>query len=394
MPTTEVSIVIPCLNEENTIAACIRKARSAFAEKAVAGEIIVVDNGSTDRSAAIAKSLGARVIEQPEKGYGAAYRKGFEVACGDYIVMGDGDDTYDFSCLFDLIKPLKEGYDFVIGSRFLGAIQPGAMSFSHRFIGNPVLTGIFNVFFHARISDAHSGFRAITKQALTRLHLQTTGMEFASEMIMAALREKLSITEVPITYGARKGSSKLNTFSDAWRHIRFMLLFSPTWLYLVPGMSLFIIGFVNLVLSGLGTLNLFNHSFDVHAMIFFVLFCIAGFQIITIGLFARTYSLSEGFEKQDRLLGFFFRFYTLERGLLCGSIAVVLGAGGSLYIFVKWLKVSMGGINEIKLCLFCLLFMVLGLQLLFSSFFLSLLSLPRKNRTGINIDSSALPPQP
>jgi glycosyltransferase involved in cell wall biosynthesis len=378
----EISIIIPCLNEEGTIAVCIRKAQDALASNAATGEIIVVDNGSIDRSAAIAESLGARVIVQPVKGYGAAYRKGLEAASGDYIVMGDGDDTYDFSRLFDLVNLLKQGNDLAIGSRFLGTIQPRAMSFSHQYIGNPFLTGILNVFFHARISDAHSGFRAITKQALARLHFQTTGMEFASEMIVAALRENMKIAETPIVYGARRGSSKLNTLSDAWRHIRFMLLFSPTWLYLVPGTALFLIGFINLVLAGAGILNMFNHVFDIHAMIFFVLFCIAGFQIVTIGLFARTYSLSEGFEKEDRLLSFLLRYCTLERGLACGATAFVLGAAGSLYIFIKWLSVSMGGINEIKLCLFCLLFMVLGLQLLFSSFFLSLLSLPRKKRCG------------
>jgi glycosyltransferase involved in cell wall biosynthesis len=384
MQPIEVSVIIPCLNEESTIASCIRKAQRSLLENAVSGEIIVVDNGSTDRSAGIAGDCGARVVEQPVRGYGAAYRRGIETACGEYIVMGDGDDTYYFSCLYDLVKLLKEGNDIAVGSRFLGTILPGAMSFSHRYIGNPFLTGILNLFFHARISDAHSGFRAITKQALAKLHLQTTGMEFASEMIVAALREKLMIAETPIVYGLRQGAqsaSKLNTFSDAWRHIRFMLLFSPTWLYLVPGTALFLIGFVNLVLSGLGVLNLFNHVFDIHAMIFFVLFCIAGFQIITIGLFARTYSLSEGFEKEDRLLAFLLRFCTLERGLVCGASAFLLGAGGSLYIFIMWLSVRMGGISEIKLCLFCLLFMVLGLQLLFSSFFLSLLSLPRQNRS-------------
>jgi glycosyltransferase involved in cell wall biosynthesis len=386
MQSIEVSVIIPCLNEESTIASCIQKAQHSLSENAVSGEVIVVDNGSTDRSTDIARDCGARVVEQPIRGYGAAYRKGIEAARGEYIVMGDGDDTYDFSCLYDLVKLLKVGNDFAVGSRFRGTILPGAMSFSHRYIGNPFLTGILNLFFHARISDAHSGFRAITKQALARLNLQTTGMEFASEMIVAALRENLTIAETPIVYRSRQGASsasKLNSFPDAWRHLRFMLLFSPTWLYLVPGTALFIIGFVNLVLSGLGMLNLFNHVFDIHAMIFFVLFCIAGFQIVTIGLFARTYSISEGFEKQDRLLSALLRLYTLERGLACGAGAFVLGAGGSLYIIVKWLRVSMGGISEVKLCLFCLLFMVLGLQLLFSSFFLSLLSLPRKNRTTL-----------
>lgn len=380
MQPIEVSVIIPCLNEELTIASCIRKAQQSLTAHGATGEVIVVDNGSTDRSADIARDCGARVVEQPIRGYGAAYRKGFEAARGEYIVMGDGDDTYDFSRLYDLVALLKGGNDLAVGSRFLGTILPGAMSFSHRHIGNPFLTGILNLFFHARISDAHSGFRAITNRALAKLHLQTTGMEFASEMIVSALRQKLKIAEMPVVYGSRLGTSKLNTFSDAWRHIRFMLMFSPTWLFLVPGTVLFLAGFVSLVLSGFGVLNLFNHVFDIHAMIFFVLFCIAGFQIVTIGLFARTYSLNEGFEKEDRLFSFLLRFCTLERGLVCGASAFVLGAGGGFYIFFKWLSVSMGGISEVKLCLFCLLFMVLGLQLLFSSFFLSLLALPRKDR--------------
>ena len=231
----EVSVVMPCLNEEATVGACIEKAHRTLKRLGLRGEVIVADNGSTDASVPIAESLGARVVHQPIRGYGAAYQAGIQAARGKYILIGDSDDTYDFTDLERFITPLRNGYDFVMGSRFKGEILKGAMSWSHRTIGNPILSGILRWFFHTSISDAHCGMRAFTREAYEVMQLQTTGMEFASEMVIKVVQADLKLCEVPITYYPRQGESKLNSFRDAWRHLRFMLLLSPTHLFVLPG---------------------------------------------------------------------------------------------------------------------------------------------------------------
>jgi glycosyltransferase involved in cell wall biosynthesis len=379
MPTVDISVIIPCLNERETIAASVRKALEGIAASGVTGEVVVVDNGSTDGSAAIAEAAGALVIREERRGYGAAYLRGIAETAGRYLVFGDADDTYDFRVVPELIAPLRQGADMVLGSRFKGTIQKGAMSFSHRYIGNPILTGMLNLFFRSSLSDAHTGLRVITRDAINKLNLKTTGMEFASEMIVAALKAGLRIREIPIVYSARRGESKLNSLSDAWRHLRFMLLFSPTWLYLVPGGLLFFGGGAAFFLSGAGKLFFLRHQWDFHAMVFFELFCLLGFQIIMIGLFARSFSLREGFESRDRFLEKLEKFVTLERGIFIGALFFLAGFGGSLYIVAKWIKVNfVGPFVEIKLSLFCLLFMLMGIQIIFSSFFLSLLKIRRK----------------
>lgn len=380
MAEVKVSVVIPCLNEQDSIGICVAKARQALESAGVPSEIIVVDNGSTDRSAEVATSAGALVVVQAVKGYGAAYLKGIEAARGEYIVMGDGDDTYDFSQVRELLRPLDEGYDFVIGSRFKGTILKGAMSFSHRYIGNPILTAILNTFFHSTISDAHSGFRALTRQALGQLELKTTGMEFASEMIVAALREKIKITEIPITYHPRTGTSKLNPLADAWRHVRFMFLFSPTWLFIVPGGILLGAGLLFSLLTGFGKLALLGHAFDIHAMILFVFCSLLGFQIINLGLFAKTYSWLEGFVKKDTFLERFYGRLNLEKGLIISGVLFLIGFFPTAGIFIKWVGTGFGPLNEAKIGLIGLFFMVVGVQTIFSSFFLSLLGIPKKRR--------------
>lgn len=379
MKQIEVSLVIPCLNEQNTIGSCIEKAKKSFSSNDINGEIIVVDNGSTDNSINIAEGLEARVVFQPIRGYGAAYLKGIDEASGEFIVMGDGDDTYDFSSVPDLVKELKKGYDFVLGSRFKGKIKKGAMSFSHRYIGNPILTGMLNLFYKANLSDTHSGFRTIKRDSLINLGLQTTGMEFASEMIVSALRQGLKIKEIPIVYYPRKGESKLHSFSDAWRHMRFMLLFSPDWLFLIPGGVLFFGGFFSLLLSGWGNLRLWGHRFDIHAMIFFTFFSLLGYQIIHLGLFAKQYSLSQGFEKDRGPLSRFCDEFRLEKGIIWGILAFGLGLILGLYIVFKWVSQGFGPLNEVKLGLVGILFMFLGVQTVFSSFFLSLLNISNRN---------------
>lgn len=375
----DISIILPCLNEEKTISICVQKALAGLLKTGLDGEVVVVDNGSTDRSAELARAAGARVITEPRKGYGSAYLRGISESTGKYLVFGDADDTYDFHEIGALIAPLQKDSDLVLGSRFKGTIAKDAMSFSHRYIGNPILTGILNLFYHSTLSDAHTGFRAISREAIVRLNLKTTGMEFASEMIVTALRMKLRIREIPIVYYARLGTSKLNSLSDAWRHLRFLLLFSPTWLYLVPGSFLFLGGGTALVLSGWGKLVFFHHTWDIHAMVFFVLFCLLGSQIIMMGLYARAFSIREGFQQQDTFLDIVSRYVTLERGIGGGGLLLFAGLGGSLYLVAKWISVNfIGPFFEIKLCLFCLLSMMIGIQIIFSSFFLSLLKMPRK----------------
>jgi len=290
---------MPCLNEEETIGICIKKAKAALKEMGVRGEIIVADNGSTDASVEIAQSLGAKVVHQPIRGYGAAYLAGISAAKGKYIVIGDSDDTYDFSEIEKFVQPLKDGSDLVMGSRFSGEILSGAMPWLHQYIGNPVLTGILNILFKASVSDAHCGMRAFTKEAYEKMNLQTTGMEFASEIVIKAAKAGLKITEVPITYYPRKGESKLNSFRDGWRHLRFMLLYSPTYLFLIPGFILFLIGFIGTLLILPGPFKIGGHAYDVHVMTVTSLFTILGFQVVLLGLYARTYALLSGLEKRD-----------------------------------------------------------------------------------------------
>jgi glycosyltransferase involved in cell wall biosynthesis len=246
----DVSVVIPCLDEEETVGSCIRKVAAFFKKNNLKGEILVVDNGSADSSARIAHNEGARVIMEPARGYGAAYLRGFREANGRYIAMADADDTYDLAQIGDFLKPLQQGYDMVIGSRFKGKMHRGAMPWANRYIGNPILTGLYKLFFKTDLTDIHCGMRSFTRQAYQRLNLHCLGMEFASEMMLEALRKKIKIKEIPIEYYPRKGSSKLRPIKDAWRHLRFMLLFCPAWLYLIPGVCIATGGFLLTVFFG------------------------------------------------------------------------------------------------------------------------------------------------
>jgi glycosyltransferase involved in cell wall biosynthesis len=376
----EVSVVMPCLNEEKSIGICIEKCKKVFKEKGISGEVVVSDNGSTDRSIDIAKSLGARVVHQPVKGYGSAYIKGIESAEGKYIVMGDSDDTYEFLEIERFIEPLRQGYDFVIGSRFTGKILPGAMPWANRYIGNPILSGMLRLFFHTDISDSHCGIRGFTKEAYTRMDLKTTGMEFASEMVMRAIKTKLKITEIPITYHPRVGESKLNSFQDAWRHIRFMLLYSPSYLYLVPGLLLLGLGLLTQVLVLFGILKIHGYSLDTHFMVLASMVAILGFQITAVGMYAKTYFFVEGFESDTRLpLPLtFYKYFKLEQGLIAGSLIFAAGFLIDLYIFIKWVMRDFGPITESKLALLALTFIVIGIQTIFSSFFLSMLGIQKR----------------
>ena len=378
----EVSVVMPCLNEEETLGPCIQKAQNTLEELGIQGEVVVADNGSTDASVAIAKRLGARVVHQPLRGYGAAYLAGIAAAEGQYIVIGDSDDTYDFTDLERFITPLRDGCDFVIGNRLKGEILPGAMPKLHRYLGNPVLTGILNVLFRSGVSDAHCGMRSFTREAYQQMELQTTGMEFASEMVIKAIKTDLKIKEIPITYYPRKGESKLNSFRDGWRHLRFMLMLSPTYLFLIPGILFFLLGLIGTVALLPGPLQIGGRAYDIHVMVLACLLCLLGYQVLLLGLSARSLSVTRGFSSSDLLIQCVYRHFTLEKGLLLGCVIFVVGFLIDGWIAYGWVKSGFGELQKVRPALFALLLMVLGTQTLFSAFFVSMLGVSTEKNTG------------
>ena len=377
-----VSVVMPCLNEEETLGTCIQKAQNTLKDLDIQGEVVVADNGSTDASVEIAERLGARAVHQPLRGYGAAYLAGIAAAEGQYIVIGDSDDTYDFTDLERFITPLRDGCDFVIGNRLKGEILPGAMPKLHRYLGNPVLTGILNVLFRSGVSDAHCGMRSFTREAYQQMELQTTGMEFASEMVIKAIKTDLKIKEIPITYYPRKGESKLNSFRDGWRHLRFMLMLSPTYLFLIPGILLFLLGLIGTVALLPGPLQIGSRAYDIHVMVLACLLCLLGYQVLLLGLSARSLSVTRGFSNGDPLIQCVYRHFTLEKGLLLGCVIFAVGFLIDGWIVYGWVKSDFGELQKVRPALFALLLMILGTQTIFSAFFVSMLGIPTEKHTG------------
>lgn len=390
--TVDVSVVMPCLNEEKSVGTCVTKALEGIRRTGLCGEVVVSDNGSTDNSVAVALAAGARVVRQPLKGYGNAYMLGFAEARGRFIVMGDSDDTYDFTQIDGLVAPLRAGTaDYVLGSRFGGEILKGAMSFSHRYIGNPILTGVLNRFFGLKSSDAHSGMRAFSREALDRMRLRCEGMEFASEIVVKAARAHLRVAEVPIVYHPRVGESKLNGVRDAWRHLRFMLILAPNWLFIYPGLLLAGSGFVGQSILLQGPVHLAAHSLQVHFSLFFALMTIVGFQALVFGVFARTYSKSVGFDKASRLSDWVEKDFSLERGLVTGGLFFIAGLAVDVGIFFEWVNRSMGTLDAIKPALFAMSFMAIGAQMLFAAFFLSIFRI-KVHAVDHTAETSASPP--
>ncbi|MFO7916596.1 MAG: glycosyltransferase family 2 protein [Anaerolineae bacterium] len=367
MEKPELSVVMPCLNEEETIDICIEKAKKAFEELDLVGEVVVCDNGSTDDSVSVAEAHGARVVRESTPGYGAALMKGISEARGEYIIMGDADNTYDFENLAPFVGRLRDGYDLVMGSRFDGEILPGAMPWSHQYIGNPVLTGILNLFFHSGVSDAHCGMRAFTREAYDSLDLYTTGMEFASEMVIKASNNGLRIADVPITYYPRQGESKLSSVRDGWRHLRFMLLYSPTWLFLIPGVAMSLVGLLLLLLP----------EASISMLIGSLLFLI-GVQVVTLGFYAKTFSYVENLEQEDLFLRFLWRHFRLESGVALGLILILVGGGAFFLLIRQWQRTDVHSIGAFRSLAVAGLLIIVGVQTTFSSFFLSMLGLQRK----------------
>ena len=374
----EVSVVLPCLNEEEAIGACVKKIKDVFLKEAVVGEIIVVDNGSVDRSREIAENLGARVVLESRRGYGSAYLRGLKEARGKYIIIGDSDNTYDFYDIPKFLTALRKGYDFVIGSRFKGKMSKGAMPWVNRYIGNPILSGMCRLFFHTNVSDVHCGMRGFSSWAYHKMKLKTLGMEFATEMVVSALMNNLKTYEVPINYHPRKGESKLNPLFDAWRHIRFMLLYCPLWLYFIPGIFGLVLGMFVLLLLLPGPFFFLGRHWDIHIMVLASVVSILSYQILNLGVFAHTYAIRQKFLKYDLVTLFFQRKFSLERGIALGLLLFLIGLAMNVWIFIEWYSTDFGALHRIRESIFAMTLLVIGLQTIFSSFFISLLSLKRR----------------
>ncbi|MEA2496391.1 MAG: hypothetical protein QOJ29_4302 [Thermoleophilaceae bacterium] len=373
----KVSVVIPCLNEAENIEECVHRATTVLAESGLAGEVIVADNGSDDGSPELAQRAGALVVHEPRRGYGSAYLAGFAAARGEYVVMADADLTYDWNEIPHFVAKLDEGAQLVMGDR-MDNIHPGAMPWLHRYVGNPVLSGILNLFFRTGVRDAHCGMRGFRRDILPRLDLRTTGMEFASEMVIRASKEKLDIRQIPIEYHPRGGESKLSSFRDGWRHLRFLLVHSPTHLFLLPGVVLLVLGVLVSGLS-LGHVNLFGREWQLHSMIAGSLLMIVGTQVAALGLCAHAYGMYFMGDKDPWFERMRARF-RLEHGLLAGGAVFVGGLGVALVIVIHWAQRGFGSLSEERLAVFAAALMIVGLQVFFSSFLLSILGLRRRNR--------------
>jgi glycosyltransferase involved in cell wall biosynthesis len=381
--TLEVSVVMPCLNEAETLETCIGKAQRALREADIAGEVVVADNGSSDGSVEIAQRMGARVVNVRAKGYGNALMGGIAVASGKYVVMGDADDSYDFGHIPRFVEQLRKGADVVMGNRFRGGIEPGAMPILHQYVGNPVLSGIGKLLFKSPIGDFHCGLRGFSKAAFARMGLRTTGMEFASEMVVKAALLGLTVAEVPTSLSpdGRSRPPHLRTWRDGWRHLRFLLLYSPRWLFLYPGIALMLIG------SGLGlwllpaSRTVGNVTFDVHTLVYAAAFVLLGFQATAFAVFTKIFAISEGLLPPDPALDRLFRYVTLEVGLGVGGLLTMVGLAASVYAVSSWGAQHFGMLDysrTMRIVIPAALSLTLGVQTIFASFFLSVLGLRRR----------------
>jgi glycosyltransferase involved in cell wall biosynthesis len=379
----ELSIVMPCLNEAETLATCIRKAGHFLHTHQVCGEIIVADNGSSDGSPEIARDLGARVVQVEAKGYGSALMGGITAAQGTYIIMGDADDSYDFTELAPFLAELRAGADLVMGNRFKGGIHPRAMPHLHRYLGNPVLTAIGRLLFRSPVSDFHCGLRGFRKTAILALDLRTMGMEFASEMVVKATLHRLHIAEVPTTLSpdGRSRPPHLRSWRDGWRHLRFLLLYSPRWLFLYPGALLMLAG----LLVGLWLLpeprTIGSVTFDVHTLLYASTAIVVGFQSIIFALFTKVFAITEGLLPEDPRLKQLFRFITLEVGLIVGTVMLLAGVSITIYAVSSWGMRSFGPLvpsRMLRIIIPSITLITMSFQIILSSFFLSILRLKRR----------------
>jgi glycosyltransferase involved in cell wall biosynthesis len=381
----EVSIVMPCLNEEESIRQCIAMAQEGLERAGAVGEIVIADNGSTDGSQEIARGLGARVVDVPAKGYGAALMGGFEAAHGRYVIMGDADGSYDFGHIEAFLERLRAGDDLVMGNRFRGGIEDGAMPFLHRYLGNPVLSFVGRLLFPSAIGDFHCGLRGFRREILPALDLQSPGMEFASEMVVKATLGKLRISEVPTTLSPdlRSRPPHLRTWSDGWRHLRFLLLFSPRWLFFYPGLALSLIGLVAMIALLPGELRLLGAGFDVHTLVYASAMIVVGYQAMLFAVFARIYAMTTGFLPGKPWIESLNEKLSLEAGALVGLGLIAAGIVMSVVALFVWGDSGFANLDyreTLRLVIPAATLLILGVQTVLASLFISILGIERSPR--------------
>jgi|SoiMethySBSTD1v2_1073268.scaffolds.fasta_scaffold20477_5 glycosyltransferase involved in cell wall biosynthesis len=384
----EISVVIPCLNEEEAVGKVVDSSLEGIRRSGRTGEVIVVDNASTDRSAEVAAEHGATVVREERPGYGSAYLAGLAVAQGDFIVMGDADETYPMQDLGPFVDRLEEGDDLVMGSRFEGTIHGEAMPWLNRHVGNPILTGLLNVLFGVKISDAHCGMRAVRKDALPTLDLHSTGMEFASEMVFKAFRRKLRVSEIPIDYYPRVGESKLNRFGDAWRHVKFMLLYSPSWLFFVPGLVLLAVGSIGALALAAGPVEVLGRTWQIHTLFLFMFAILLGTQVVQLGIFARAFAAAH-LGETDRLVGWARGRLSLEHGLVLGGLILLAGIVTVAVIFVAWALDGFGALAHEYATALGFTLIAVGTQVVLGSFFIGLLTMRTTEPSRLTVVASA-----
>ena len=379
----ELSIVMPCLNERETVGVCVRKALASLREAGIDGEVIVSDNGSTDGSVEIAQMEGARVIHVADKGYGSALKGGILATSGIYVLMADSDDTYEFGHVMRFLDHLRTGSDLVMGNRFRGGIAKNAMPPLHRYLGNPALTRIGRLLFQSPCEDFHCGMRAFRKDSFLRMDIRSTGMEFASEMVVKASLLRMQVSEVPTTLipDGRGRAPHLRTWRDGWRHLRFLLMYSPRWLFLYPGAYLILLGMAGCAWLLPGPKVFHGIGFDVHTLLYAFVSVLLGFQLVAFALFTKMFAISEGLLPEDPRLNRLFHYLTLETGLVTGGLLIVLGISGSIYAVSGWAKGSFGALDPLRMLRIVMpavFSLTLGVQIVCSSFFLSILGLRRR----------------
>jgi len=379
----ELTVLMPCLNEAETLATCIRKAQDSINSLGISGEVLIADNGSTDGSQEIAEALGARVVAVERKGYGNALMRGIASARGKYVIMGDSDDSYDFTNLAPFLEKLRAGYDLVMGNRFMGGIQPGAMPNLHRYLGNPVLTAIGRLFFKSPSGDFHCGLRGFNRESMLDLDLRTTGMEFASEMVVKSTLHNLRITEVPTTLqpDGRSRPPHLRSWRDGWKHLRFLFLYSPRWLFLYPGVLLMVAGLVAGLLLLRGPVFIGGLGFDAQTLLYAAAAVVLGFQAIAFGVFTKVFAISEGLLPEDPKLTFKKIKLNLEKGLILGACLIITGLVCSVYSVFTWKQSHFGILDPartLRIIIPAITALIIGVQIVFSSLFLSVLGLRRR----------------
>ncbi|GAA4486119.1 glycosyltransferase [Actinoallomurus oryzae] len=384
----ELSVVMPCLNEAETVETCVRKALGFFAEHGVDGEVVIADNGSTDGSQQLAREAGARVVPVTSKGYGNALMGGIRAARGTYVVMGDADDSYDFTSLMPFLTELRDGADLVMGNRFKGGIAPGAMPPLHKYLGNPVLSFVGRLFFRSKIGDFHCGLRAFRRDSILRLGLQTGGMEFASEMVVRCTLAKYDVREVPTTLSpdGRSRAPHLSTWRDGWRHLRFLMLYSPRWLFLIPGLLLMTLGLIGGVALSTGPVRVGDIAFDVDTLVGASAMLVIGFQAVLFALLTKVYAMEEGFLPHDRRVQRVVDSWSLERGLVVGGLLALAGLVGLVASLVHWQGHSFGELNprdSLRIVVPAATALIMSFQMIFASLFVSILGIRRRSHPPV-----------